>query len=386
MKNNQNFYYGKHYIDSKDINNVTKSLKSFLSQGPQLINFEKKVAKYFGSKYCVAVSSATAALHISITAMNLKKNSKSYTSNMTFVATTNACLYNNLKIDLIDINLDNFNINLDQLEAKLEKLSPKEKKKKKLIIPVHFGGLSVDMKRIHDLKKKYNCYVLEDASQSMGATFHKKYVGSCKFSDIAVFSLHPVKSITTGEGGLILTNNKKFYEKLLLLRSHGLEKSKKNHWQNNMLFLGYNYKITDFQCALGISQLSKLKGFISKRNKIAVFYKEKLKSLNINFQNFDKSRYTNAYHYFIISFVKEVSNKKNILFLNLLKKKGIYLGKQYLPIHMHNFYKKKISNKFVNSEKYFKQSYQLPIYPSLSKRNLEYICDNIISASKKLNM
>lgn len=386
MKNSQNFYYGKHYIDSKDINNVTKSLNSLLSQGPQLINFEKKVAKYFGSKYCVAVSSATAALHISIAAMNLKKNSRSYTSNMTFVATTNACLYNNLKIDLIDINLNNFNIKLDQLEARLKKLSPKEKKKKKLIIPVHFGGLSVDMKRVHDIKKKYNCFVLEDASQSMGASFYKKPIGSCKFSDIAVFSLHPVKSITTGEGGLILTNNKKFYEKLLLLRSHGIKKSEKNHWQNDMLFLGYNYKITDFQCALGISQLSKLKGFISKRNKIAKFYKEKLKSLHINFQNFDKSKYTHAYHYFIVSFVKVISDKKNKLFLNFLKKRGIYLGKQYLPIHMHSFYKKKINNKFVNSEKYFRQSYQLPIYPSLSKRNIEFICDNLIYAAKKFNM
>jgi len=262
----------------------------------------------------------------------------------------------------------------------------REKKKKKLIIPVHFGGLSVDMKRVYDLKKKYNCYVLEDASQSMGASFQKKPIGSCKFSDFTVFSLHPVKSITTGEGGLILTNNKKFYEKLLLLRSHGLKKSEKNHWQNNMLFLGYNYKITEFQCALGISQLSKLKGFISKRNQIAEFYKKKLKSLNINYQKFDNSKYTHAYHYFIISFIKAISKKKNEVFLNYLKEKGIYLGKQYLPIHLHSFYKKKINSKFENSEKYFKQSYQLPIYPRISTKNLKFICDNIILASKKFNM
>jgi len=385
MRNNF-FSYGKHQIDSRDINAVTKSLKSVLSQGPQLINFEKKVAKYFGAKYCVAVSSATAALHIAIASMGLKKDTLCYTTDMTFVATTNACLYNDLKINILDIDPDNNNLNLSDLENKLKKLSKSKQREKKLIIPVHFAGLPVDMERINRIKKKYNCYVLEDSSQAMGSKFKDNYIGNCKYSDFSVFSLHPVKSITTGEGGLITTNNKNFYEKLKLLRAHGLLKDKKNHWKNNMIFLGFNYKITDFQCALGISQLSKLKRFISKRNRIANFYKKKLRHLNIEFQEFDNKKFLHSYHYFIIKFKKKISKKKNIIFINFLKNKKIFLGKQYLPIHRHNFYKNKIKGNFKNADEYFNQSFQIPIYTSLTQKNLDYICENILNTCKRMNM
>ena len=377
------FFYGSHFIDKKDKIAVLNSLNHSLSQGPILKKFENDVAKMFGAKYCVATSSATAALHITIKALNLKKNSLAYTSDMTFVATTNACLYNNLKINLVDINLDNFNLKIDDLEKKLSK----KDKKKKLILPVHFGGLPCNMKKIYKIAKKYNCFVIEDASQAMGAKYYNKYIGSCKFSDAAIFSLHPVKSITSGEGGLVLTNDKNLAEKIKLLRSHGIFKDKKVFWKNNMISLGYNYKITDFQCALGLSQLKKLKTFISKRHKIAKLYIKILSKAGVTFQIPTSSQnYYSAYHYFIILFKKKITEKTQKKFLFNLAKKGIYLGKQYKPVHKHSFYKKIINEKYPNSERYYSQGFQLPLNPNLKNKEINLICNKIIDAIKRFKL
>ena len=380
------YFYGKHYIDRDDILEINKSLKNQLSQGPFLKQFEKKVLKYFNVKYCVAVSSATAALHIAIKALNMKSNSKVYTSAMTFVATVNTCLYNNLDVNLIDIDKKDLNIDLKSLETKLSKLSKIKQKEKKLIIPVHFGGLPVDNKKLSKIAKKYNCFIIEDGSQAMGSNFNGIKIGSCKGTDLCVFSLHPVKSITTGEGGLILTNNKIWYKKLLLLRSHGLEKYSNNYWESDMKILGFNYKITEFQSALGVSQLNKLNKFIYKRNKIAEYYLKKLKNLDIKFQEYDKKTTRHAFHYFIISFKKKLS-KKNILDMTKsLSESGIFLGRQYKPINFHTYYKKKFKEKFKNSINYYNQSFQLPIYPGLKKRDLDFIIDKFKKMYFKYNL
>ena len=375
----KSFFYGRHFIDKKDIRSVTKSLESSLSQGPILEKFEKEVSRFFGSKYCVAFSSATAALHVAIASLKLKKNSNAFTSAMTFVATPNSCIYNNLKPNLIDINEDDYNIDLDLLEQKLSKL---KKRDKKLILPVHFGGLPCDMNRIKKIAKKYNCYVIEDASQAMGSQFNNSYVGNSS-SDAIIFSLHPVKSITSGEGGLMLTNSSKIFKKAKLLRSHGLVRYKKKHWKSNMIELGYNYKITEFQCALGLSQLKKLKNFITKRNQIAKYYKSKLKNPGIIFQKYNNNKYLHSYHYFIVKFKKKISRLKMNSLIENLKKKNIFLGRQYLPIHQHSFYSKIFKKKFVIADKYFDQSVQLPIYPSLSLKDLKYVTKTFKSAINK---
>ncbi len=376
------YYYGKHLIDSKDIISVVNSLRSNLSQGPALEKFETRVSKFFKTRYCLAFSSATAALHISIASLGMKKNSKAFTSAMTFVATPNACIYNGLKPILIDINNFDFNFDLEILEEKLSKL---KKKQKKLILPVHFGGLPCNLTKIHQIAKKYNCYVIEDASQAMGAKFKGKYIGNSK-SDAIIFSLHPVKSITSGEGGLLLTNSFKLYQNAKILRSHGLVKNKKFYWRNDMIKLGYNYKITDFQCALGSSQLNKLKNFIKKRNQIADYYIKKFNGMNLTFQKYDKSLIKHSYHYFIISFKKNLSKAKTNFLINYLKNQNIMLGRQYLPINKHTYYKKIIKGRFLNAEKYFNQSFQIPIYPALKIKDLNFIIKKIKYIITKLNL
>ena len=203
------YFYGSHFIDQNDIKSVKQSLNNYLSQGPILKKFEKKISKYFNVKYSIAASSATAGLHLAIMSLKLEKNSIVFLPALTFVATANVCLYAGLKIELVDICKTDFNMNLDELEMKLSKLNKIDKKKRKLIIPVHFGGLPCDMRRIKKIALRYNCYVLEDASQAMGSKFESKLIGNCNYSDACIFSLHPVKSITTGEGGLVLTNSKK---------------------------------------------------------------------------------------------------------------------------------------------------------------------------------
>lgn len=378
------YFYGSHFIDQNDIKSVKQSLNNYLSQGPILKKFENKISKYFNVKYSIAASSATAGLHLAIMSLKLEKNSIVFLPALTFVATANVCLYAGLKIELVDICKSDFNMNLDELEMKLSKLNKIDKKKRKLIIPVHFGGLPCDMRRIKKIALRYNCYVLEDASQAMGSKFESKLIGNCNYSDACIFSLHPVKSITTGEGGLVLTNSKKIKDKTKLLRSHGLKKDNKYHWKNDMIELGFNYKITEFQSALGISQLRKLKKFILKRKKISEFYLDKLKKLNLKFQNYQKIRFDHAYHYFIIKFENIQKNRIENIVHNLTKY-GIYAGRQYKPINLHSFYKSKFKSKFPVSEDYFHSSIQIPIYPKLNKNDCKYIVEKLIYVIKKFS-
>ena len=364
------YYYGKNSLNSVDKKKVNKVLNSgYISQGKSLTDLENKFSKYVGAKYCLAVSSGTAGLHLAIASLNLNINSKAVTTPMTFVATANACLYSNIDFDLVDIDSKTLNIDTDNLKKYFEIKS--NKKKTKIIIPVHYGGSPCNMKEINKIAKDNKSYVIEDASQAMGAFYNKNKIGSCEYSDIAVFSMHPVKTITSGEGGLITTNNKILYNKMKLMRSHGLKRSSKYPWLAEMILFGYNYRITDLQTALANSQLDRISSFLKRRSQISKFYKNRLKG-DITFQEIYPDSIS-ANHLFIIIFNKVISEKKKINFYNALLKKKIKFAVQYLPVHKHKFYKKRFNLKFLNSEYLYKKSINLPIYPDLTNNDLEYI-------------
>ena len=372
------YFYGRQSISSGDIKSVLKSLRSnTISQGQELNKLEKKVAKYCGAKYCVAVSSGTAALHLSVLSLNLKKNFLALTSPITFVATTNVILLADGKFDLIDINSKNLNFDPNLFKKYLFDRIKKRLPLPKLVIPVHFGGLSPEMTKIYSLCKKYNIKIIEDASQSMGGSYMKRRIGSCKFSDLTVFSLHPVKTITCGEGGLILTNNKMLYKKILELRINGIQKNSSKSWEHDMKNIGYNYKISEINCALANSQLKRINSFILKRKKIAKFYTKYLDSKKLFFQEIIPNA-KSAWHLFIIIFKKSLSSRNKNLFYNNLKKKNIFLDVKYRPIQTFSGYKKKY--KFLECKKsadYFKQSFCLPMHVNLNSKDLKYICSNI---------
>ncbi len=257
--------YGKQSLDKKDIADVMSVLKTdWITQGPKINDFENALSHYTGAKYAVAVTSGTAALHLAAIAGGISKGDEIITSPITFAASSNSILYAGGRPVFADVQSDTANIEPKEIEKKITG-------KTKAIIPVHFSGQSCEMDRISKIAKKHKLIVIEDAAHALGSLYKGSKVGSCKYSDMTIFSFHPVKHITTGEGGVVLTNNKKLYEKLLMLRSHGITKDKSlfenadencGAWYHEMRMLGFNYRITDFQCALGISQLKKLDGFV----------------------------------------------------------------------------------------------------------------------------
>ncbi len=383
----KNYYYGKQKITKADIVSVLKVLKSnTISQGPELLNLEKKISKYCGSKYCVAVSSGSAALHLAVLSLNLKKPFYGLTSPITFVATVNCLLHSGGKFDLIDINLNDYNIDHLKLDNYLKRKKKLKQKLPKILLPVHFGGVPTKMDKIYKTCKKYNIKIIEDASQSLGAKYKGQNVGSSKYSDLTVFSLHPVKSITSGEGGLILTNSKKIYQNLLQLRINGIFKNSKKSWVHDMKGTGYNYKISEINCALASSQLKKLDVFIYRRTHIAEFYMKHLDNKIFDFQNVDKFS-KSAWHLFIIFFKKKISQRKKSLFYEKLVKKKINLDIKYRPIQSFTYFKKNFRiNKCPNSEVYFNQSFCLPIYVDLKDSDLKKICKNINKTAKEMKL
>ena len=359
--------YARQYIDTNDTKSVNLVLKSdFLTTGPKVLEFEKKISKYFGSKYTVAVNSATSALHLACMALGLKKNDYLWTSPISFVASSNCGLYCGAKVDFVDIDNDSFNISIDKLKNKLIK-TPKNRLPK-IVVIVHLSGHPVDMKKVKELSKKFKFKILEDASHAMGSVYRNSKIGNCKYSDVCVFSFHPVKIITTGEGGSILTNSKKIYKLVSDLRSHGIKRNikiKKNPWHYDQENLGYNYRMNDIEATLGISQLLKLKKFVSERNKISDLYKRMLNRKKIKFQKLIEQT-KSSMHLFIIRVHAKIRNK---IYLNL-KNKGISTNLHYIPIYRHSFYKKFNfkKKKFSNSEKYYQEAISLPLFFGLTKK------------------
>jgi len=365
--------YSRQSIFKEDIREVTKVLKSkILTQGNILDKFEKKISKYVGSKYAVAVSSASAGLHISCVALNLKKNDILWTVPNTFVASASCGLHCGAKIDFVDIDERSHNISIEKLEEKL-KNSKKTNELPKILVPVHFAGQPTLQEKIYSLSKKYKFKIIEDASHSLGSKRFNYKVGNCKWSNIAVFSFHPVKPITTAEGGVITTNNKKHYEDLKILRNHGIlrdyKKLKiKSHWYYEQVKLGFNYRMNEIQAALGISQLKKLKKFNNFRNKAAKYYFKNLKNLPLKLPQIDKNNFC-SFHLFVINFDENrVKKKYDLIYKELIKKK-IGINLHYLPVHLHPVFRKFGFKKgdFPISEKHSRTAISIPLFYKISK-------------------
>lgn len=370
--------YAKQSIDKDDIKNVTKALKSdFITQGKIVENFEKSISKFVNSKYSCVVNSATSALYLACKILDLSKNDWVWTSSNTFVSTASIIEHANGNVDLLDINEDG-NLSIEFLKKKLKKT--KKAYLPKAIIAVHIAGLPCDMRELHRLKKKYKFKIIEDASHALGASLENKKIGSCNYSDFCVFSFHAIKSITTGEGGCITTNNKKDYIRMCQLRSHGIVREKKSlnikslskyHWYYEVNEIGFNFRLTDFQAALGISQIKKLNKFINLRTKIANNYLKKIDKKKYILPKVYKSK-KSAWHLFVIRTKKTMRRSK---LYDYLKNKGIISVLHYIPIFKHPYYKKKIKNKnkFVNSTIYFERALSIPIFPDLNKKRQDYI-------------
>jgi UDP-4-amino-4,6-dideoxy-N-acetyl-beta-L-altrosamine transaminase len=382
----KNLKYSTQTISKKDILNVSKVLKSeFLTQGPKTIEFENKIKLLVGSKYALATNSGSSALLLACKALSLKSGDLFWTVPNSFVATANCGILCGLKIDFVDIDPDTWNISIDNLEKKLKK-AKKRKKLPKLIIVVHLGGLPANPLRLKNLSKKYKFKIVEDASHSFGGKYYYNRVGCSKWSDITVFSFHPVKIITTGEGGCCTTNQKKYYEKLKILANNGITKETKNFkfknlgpWYYEQHSIGYNFRMNDIQSTLGISQLKNLYSFLKKRNKIAKIYRNYLKNLPIKFQKIEKNIYS-SYHLFIIKL--DVKHKYlHRKFFNYLRSKNIFVNLHYLPIHLQPFYRKFgfKKNQFPVAEEYGKTAISIPIYPNL-KRKEQFKIINLIKS------
>ena len=385
--------YGRQNISEEDIKSVVDVLKSdYLTQGPEVPNFEKAIANYTNSKFGVAVNSATSALHISCMALGLSKNDILWTSPITFVASANCALYCGAKVDFVDIDSKTYNMSTKALSEKLE-IAKKENKLPKIVIPVHLSGQSCEMEEIHKLSKQYGFKIIEDASHAIGAKYKNEPVGNCKYSDITVFSFHPVKIITSGEGGMCTTNSQDLANLLGRFRSHGItrykhEMTKKpdGPWYYQQINLGYNYRMTDIQAALGLSQLKRLDDFIIKRHKIVKKYNlafadkpiiTPLQSLN-NYSSF---------HLYIIRIKNAGHGFTRLDLFKKLREAGILVNIHYIPVYQQPYYEKIGYKKsdYPESEKYYEEAISLPIHTILSDEEQEYVIENVLNFLSRQN-
>lgn len=357
--------YGRQTLNTDDISSVIRVLNSdFITQGPKIAEFENALAKYCGAKYAVAVSSGTAALHLAYLTAEIRMGDEVITTPNTFVATSNMIIAVGAKPIFCDIRLDTYNMD----ESKIESLITSNTK---AVVPVHFAGHPCEMDIIHKIAKKYKLLVIEDACHALGAKYKDKMIGS--ISDMTVFSFHPVKAITTGEGGAILTNNKKYYDKLIQLRSHGIKKDKNGF--NVMTVLGYNYRMTDIQASLGISQLKRLDGFINSRRQISDWYKEKLEDESNVILPQELPNNCSGWHIYIIRTKNRADRGK---LMKYLKDKNIGANFHYPAVYKHPYYRKLGFNPILpNEEKYQSACITIPLFPTISRKDVNYISQTI---------
>ena len=377
--------YGKQDINQQDIDAVINVLQSdYLTQGPQVPLFEDAVCKITDSQYAVAVNSATSALHIACLALDVGKGDIVWTSPITFVASANCALYCGAAIDFVDINAETYNLCPIELEKKLQqaKLS---NKLPKVLIPVHLAGQSCDMQKIHQLSLEYGFKIIEDAAHAIGGKYQDKPIGNCLYSDITVFSFHPVKIITTAEGGITTTNNKKLADKMKRLRSHGITRdeqlmSEKNHgdWYYQQIELGFNYRMNELQAALGISQLSRLESFINKRTQLAETYKQRLQNLPVITPK-QLAETDSSWHLYVIQLQLEQTGKSHRQIFHELREAGVGVNLHYIPIHTQPYYQQlgTIFEHLDNAENYYQHAISLPLYPNMSELQFNTVINTL---------
>lgn len=373
--------YAKQNISEQDIEAVARVLRSdFITQGPVVVEFENAIAKYCGVDSALAVSSGTAALHLACLALDVGKNDIVWTSPNTFVASANCALYCGAKIDFVDIDPITYNISIAALKQKLS-IAKKNGLLPKVVIAVHFSGQSCDMQAIYELSQEYGFRIIEDAAHALGGEYNKQKIGSCQFSDISVFSLHPAKMITAGEGGLLLTNNKSLLDKAALLRTHGITRDNAlmegdidGSWYYQQLELGYNYRITDIQAALGLSQLKRLDQFVVRRQKLAALYSQQLKSLPVIIPT-QQDNTLSSWHLYVIRLkLDSLSIGRKELF-NKLRQHDIGVHVHYIPVHTQPYYQSMgfKAGAFPEAELYYQQAITLPLFFDLSEKQIDYI-------------
>ena len=378
--------YGRQEVTQEDVDAVVTVLKSeFLTQGFAVPLFEQVVCEYTGAKYGVAVSSATSALHLACLALGLGKGDWLWTSPITFVASANCGIYCGAKVDFVDIDQKTYNLSPQVLEDKLIR-AEKKGKLPKIVIPVHFSGQSCEMEKIYQLSQQYGFKIIEDASHAIGGKYKNKPIGSSQYSDITVFSFHPVKIITTGEGGMAVTNNQKLAEKMSLLRSHGITrdhnlmtKEPDGPWYYQQIELGFNYRMTDIQAALGVSQMKRLDQYINKRHEIVSKYDYEFQELDVT-TPFQKRESYSAFHLYVIMLEERLSLHHKEIFI-MFREKEVGVNLHYIPVHTHPYYRGmgfKMGD-YPNSESYYQHAISLPIYPSLSDEEQNRVIDTVKS-------
>jgi len=376
--------YGKQNISDEDIKAVQDVMRSdFLTQGPITPKFENEISNYCKSKYSVAVVNATSALHLACLALGVGEKDIVWTSPISFVASANCAKYCGAEVDFVDIDIESYNMCPIKLEEKLLEAA-KIGQLPKVVIPVHLAGRSCDMKRIKELSVEYGFKIIEDASHAIGGQYLGEPVGNCRFSDITVFSFHPVKIITTCEGGVCTTNDSKIFSKIYRLRSHGIvrnpsEMKNKSHgsWYYEQIDLGFNFRLNDLQSALGINQLKRLDTFVRLRHTIAKKYDNLFQnSKNIITPSINQNQFS-SFHLYIIRIIEQNGVDRKVIF-DRLRSEGIFVNVHYIPIYKQPYYSKKFNpNQFPNSEKYYSQAISIPIYPNLNDHDILKVVNTI---------
>lgn len=370
--------YGRQYIDEQDIGSVVQTLQSdYLTQGPMLTAFEESIARYVGAEYVSCVSSGTAALHIACMSVNLGEGDYLWTSPISFVASANCARYCRAEVDFVDIDSETGCIDPIALESKLEKTTIE--KRPKAIVFVDYAGCSPNIDRIYEICQKYKIILIEDACHALGGEYQASRIGSCRFSDITIFSFHPIKTITTMEGGALITNDPDLKTKFDLLRSHGVSRDECQYpWEYKMTELGYNYRLNDISSSLGISQLEKIDQFITRRREIADFYVKSLSPVANIIQRESINLSSCHLASFSFKFLNSLDDSSD--FYHYMKEHGIAIQKHYIPIHIQPYFVKRYGKTdFPVSESFYASQFSLPIYYELSEEDLNKITELVIS-------
>ena len=375
--------YAKHHITEADIAAVVNILKSdFITQGPLIEHFETAIKDYCGANHAIAVCNATAALHIACLALGLKEGDYLWTSPNTFVASANCGLHCGAKVDFVDIDPITYNISVAALEKKLQQ-AEKQGTLPKVLVVIHFAGQPADMQKIKALADKYHFRIIEDAAHAIGSSYQQQKTGSCRFSDLTIFSFHPAKIITTGEGGMILTNQQELAERLKLLRTHGITRDAKiaadaGAWHYQQLALGFNYRMTDIHAALGLSQFQSIDQFLQRRNEIVERYNEGLSNLSIILPKI-VGEVKSAWHLYVIRLQTEALKSSRKQIFDQLREAQIGVQIHYIPVHTQPYYRHLgfKEGDFPEAEHYYQQAISLPIYAALTADEQDYVIDTL---------